>query len=174
MSAGEPLQTVWAALESHGFQPRGREHDFRAKCPHHDGQSRDSLHCYIGADGSAQLYCFAHQCDRLDIATSVGLNLGDLYPAGHQQARRQPAFQAQRKDFEGNASDAADLLYALEKIGDPWRVEITAPCSRCGGPRALYVVSRRYAAFLSCPSGCTAQAAAQALAGRVADLKATA
>lgn len=172
MTASNPLSTLWDALGSHGYQPHGQEHDFRAQCPAHDGDSPDALHCFIGADGSAQLYCFAHQCDRRDIAQALGLTLGDLYPAGHHHARQRPIYRARRGDFDGHEREAVDMLYALQQIGEEWHVEITMRCSYCGDPRARFVAGGRFPAFMSCPGGCTARTAAQALAGRLADWRA--
>ncbi|MGI8712391.1 MAG: hypothetical protein ACR2NR_04265 [Solirubrobacteraceae bacterium] len=64
------------------------------------------------------------------------------------------------------------MLHAIDKLGEEWRVEITMRCSYCGDPRALFVAGGRFPAFMSCPSGCTARAAAQALAGRLTDRRA--
>src|SRR4051812_40949400 len=48
MIGPDPLDTVWAALDAAGYDPHGQEHDFRARCPGHDGENRDALHVSEG------------------------------------------------------------------------------------------------------------------------------
>jgi hypothetical protein len=169
--ASDPLRTLWDRLDAGGYEPHGEPCAFRARCPAHEGENREALSCSIGADGRALAHCHAHDCDVQDVTAALGLDVCDLFPAGHRRARRLPVHHAQRNDFTGHAREAVDLLYALVAVGDDWRVEITAPCSACGHEQALYVTSDRYETFLSCPNACTPRMAAQALTGRITEAK---
>jgi hypothetical protein len=179
----EPLQALWAALETHGCRPRGKPHDFRARCPGHGGQSRDSLHASTFADGRAVLWCLAYQCDVETIVDAIGLTVTDLFPDGHHRARRLQPRPLKRSDFSGSAHTLANVLYALEQTSEPWQLMITTKCPSCGGPGA-WVRARSAGTVLAngytdpdgrvdadCPSGCDAYAYTQALLGRLAALK---
>ncbi len=169
MSATDPPKTVWDALEARDYCPHGQPHDFRARCPAHKGSNDESLHVSVGADGRALVHCFAHRCDEAAITSVLGLEVSDLFPAGHRNARRRELPHASRVDFTGPAVEAADLLCALNRLGERWRIEVTCDCPSCGSPHALLAISTDHGPWMSCPGGCTAQMAAQALAGRLAD-----
>ncbi len=111
MSA-EPLRLLREALEEHGCQPRGKEYEFRARCPGHDGDNRTSLSVGIGADGRAVLWCHAHQCDVQTITAALGLSVADLFPDGHHRGRRYPLQPLRRSDFDGTARTVANVLHA--------------------------------------------------------------
>ena len=98
----DPVQLVRGALEVAGCRPHGRSYDFRARCPAHDGENRESLHASVGADGRAVLYCFARQCPAEDICGALGLTVADLFPPGHRYARRLPLRPVKRADFSGS------------------------------------------------------------------------
>jgi hypothetical protein len=166
-----PLTVVWTALEAAGCDPHGPAHDFRARCPLHDGENPSSLHVSPGADGRAVVWCHAHQCFIEDIVAALGLSMGDLFPAGHRHARRRQLAQANRADFHGNARTAVDALLALEKLGEPWRMEITTNCPYCGYQNAQLVVQSNpgYRPFLHCEAACTVRMYAEALAGLLED-----
>ena len=178
MSATDPVRTVWDALATHGCAPHGEPYDFRARCPGHDGVTRDALHVSIGADGRAVLWCFAHQCSIERIVDALELDVRDLFPAGHRRAHRRHLHEARRSDFSGNARTVANVLLALEQLGADWAVEVRTDCAHCGSPRALLHVSS-HSAFLSCPSdeyarevghvACSLHQFQQALAGRIED-----
>ena len=51
----DPLRTLWDALEARDCRPKGRAHDFRARCPAHDGDNPQSLHVSIGADFTCRM-----------------------------------------------------------------------------------------------------------------------
>lgn len=53
---------------------------FRARCPVHQGKSRDSLKITACDDGRILLYCFSEQCPSLEIVNVCGLEIGDLFP----------------------------------------------------------------------------------------------
>lgn len=176
----DPLQAVWDALERGGYAPRGPRHDFRARCPAHDGDNASSLHVSVGADGRALLRCFARECAAEDIAAVLDLAITDLFPPGHRRARRRRLPEASRSSFTGNARTVANVLAAVDRLGADWYLELRADCMHCGSPAALVVASPR-SVFLSCPSDvgaeelgytpCTLDQFTQALAARLEDHK---
>lgn len=52
---------------------------YRAKCPAHNGHSKDSLWISERDDGSVGLHCFGG-CSALEVLHALGLELRDLYP----------------------------------------------------------------------------------------------
>jgi hypothetical protein len=79
MSAN-PVQLVREALERHGYDPRGSERQFMARCPGHDDRN-PSLSVGTGSDGRALVNCFAG-CATDDALAPIGLCLYDLFPDG--------------------------------------------------------------------------------------------
>ena len=165
-----PLTIVWAALERAGCDPRGPAHDFYARCPVHNGQGR-SLHAFVGADGRAVLWCFAHQCDREPNCAAIGISVAELYPAGHRCARRRSLPHARRSDFRGNARTLANALRAFEVLELSWRAELIVDCPYCGRPNARLVVSPDHQPFVHCEGACSAQMFTEGLAGHLQDRK---
>ena len=164
--SADPLRLLRDALEDHGCQPRGSEYQFRARCPGHDGGNPTSLSVGIGADGRAVLWCHAHQCDVETITAALGLHVADLFPDGHHRGRRYPLRRLRRSDFTGTARSIANVLYALQKVGEPWTLMLTCACTYCGGPGAwLRAVDGRV--YVDCPAGCDAHAFTQSLLGRL-------
>ncbi len=173
----DPLRTLWDALEARGCRPKGKAHDFRARCPAHNGENRDALHVAIGADGRAVVWCFAHQCEAEAITAALGLSVADLFPDGHHRARRLPSRPVRRSDFTGPAHIAANVLYALERLEEPWRLMLASDCPYCASRGAwLHVRSRvhvlangfhddRGRVELDCPLGCSSDQYVQALLG---------
>lgn len=170
-----PLTACWDALEQGDHRPRGQAHDFRARCPAHNGESYNSLHVSLGVDGRALLYCFAG-CTVEEICGALGLEVCDLFPPGHRHARRLQVAPARRQDFTGSARVVVNVLAALEELGADWYLELRTDCAHCGSPAALIQASRRFA-VLSCPGdadaealgygACTLDQFEQALAGGV-------
>jgi hypothetical protein len=168
-TAGDPLKTIWDALEAGGYRPHGKPYDFHSRCPGHDGDSADSLHISIGADGRALLHCHAHGCDVEQITGALDLTVASMFPAGHRRARRLEVRPARRADFTGAALEAADMIAALDQLGEDWRVELILMCPGCGDGGALFVASSRHRSFMSCEGACTVQMVSQALAGQLQD-----
>ena len=178
----DPLRTLWDALEAHGCRPKGKGHDFRARCPTHGGKNRNSLHVAIGADRRAVVWCFAHQCEAEAITAALGLTVSDLFPDAHERGRRRTSKPVRRSDFVGPAHIAANVLYALERIEEPWRLMLATCCPFCGSQGAwLHVRSRGTVLVnglidpegrveLDCPSGCSSDNYAQALLGRLEEI----
>jgi hypothetical protein len=166
--SGDPLRLVWEALEAHDCHPRGKEYEFRARCPGHDGDNRTALSVAVGADGRAVLWCHAHQCDVEKITAALGLSVADLFPDGHHRGRRHPLRAVKRSDFDGAARTVANVLFALEQVGEPWELMLTCACTYCGGPGAwLRAVDGRV--DVDCPGGCDSRAFTQALLGRLSE-----
>jgi hypothetical protein len=180
VSASDPLLTMWDALAAHDCEPHGRPHDFRARCPLHDGDNPEALHVSVGGDGSALIHCFAHHCPAEEIAAAIGVDVRDLFPPGHHRARRRQLSDARRADFVGRARTVGNVLLALERLGADWYLELRCDCPHCGSAAALLQVSNRGVQQLSCPgdedadrlgyTACTLDQFEQALAGRVEDL----
>jgi hypothetical protein len=178
-SAINPHATVWDALERGGYKPHGNPHgDFRARCPRHDGDNPESLHVAVGADGRAVMHCHAHQCRVEDIVAALGLQMGDLFPAGHHRARRRQLPTARRDELTGNVRTVMNVLAGIDALGGDWYLSLRCDCPHCGSPAAILQVSPRYV-LVSCPgdsyaerlgyTACTLDQFAQALAGRLAD-----
>jgi hypothetical protein len=179
----DPLRTLWDALEAHGCRPKGKLHDFRARCPAHDGQNRQALHVAIGADGRAVVWCFAYQCEAEAITAALGLNVADLFPDGHERGRRRPSQPVKRSDFHGPGQIAANVLYALERVEEPWRLMLASDCPYCGSQGAWLNVRARGSVLpnglidpdgrveLDCPNGCSSDNYVQALLGRLDEEK---
>jgi len=172
----DPLRVVWDALEARGCRPRGKPWDFRARCPVHgaEGGNPHSLHVQVGADDRAVLWCFARQCPVEAITDALGLSVSDLYPDGHDHARRRSLRPLRRSDFSGPALSAANVLHGLEQLGMSWQLMFTSVCPYCGSPGAwLRATSKGYVlgnglasegrVDADCPEGCTATNYVQAL-----------
>lgn len=71
------LDRFAAAARAHGYKvPSGRD-AWRMPCPGHHG-SGDNLSVRQG-DRGVTLYCHSHGCDASDIASAIGLTVGDLF-----------------------------------------------------------------------------------------------
>ena len=53
---------------------------FRARCPVHQGKSKDSLKITPREDGRILIYCFSQECPPLEIINVCGLEMTDLFP----------------------------------------------------------------------------------------------
>ena len=53
---------------------------FRARCPVHQGKSRDSLKITPCDDGRILIYCFSQECPPLEILQVCGMELQDIMP----------------------------------------------------------------------------------------------
>jgi hypothetical protein len=141
----DPLQTVWVALDQAGCDPHGDGWKFRARCPAHSGENRESLSVGIGADGRALIYCHAHGCDLDRILSAIGLAAPDLFPAGHHKARR-------RTPLKGGASFMGQLRELLVMLDDgrEFYAEVRTDCPHCGSPACLLQVTD-HSIIVSCP-----------------------
>jgi len=76
-----------------------RPGQWRAKCPAHDGKSRDSLSLAETGDGTILVRCFA-SCSAQEIVRSIGLELKDLFPRSdlNRDERREYASQAKKRE----------------------------------------------------------------------------
>jgi hypothetical protein len=164
--SSDPLRLLWDALEAHDCRPRGKPHDFRALRPAHNGDNPTALQVVVGADGRALLWCHAHQCDIERITAALGLAVADLFPDGHHRGRRYPSRPVKRSDFDGTARTVANVLYALERLGEPWTLMLACDCTYCGGPGSWLRASREHV-DLDCPAGCGPEEFTQALLARL-------
>ena len=53
---------------------------YRARCPVHQGKTRDSLKITPCDDGRILVYCFSQECPPLEIVNVCGLEMTDLFP----------------------------------------------------------------------------------------------
>lgn len=171
--SGDPLRLLWDSLEAHGYRPRGKPYQFRARCPGHEGDNGTSLSVGIGADGRAVLWCHAHQCDVETITTALGLQVADLFPAGHLRGRRYPLRRLTRSAFQGAALRVVNVIYALEALEEPWQMMVTCACPYCGHPGAWLRADRDHV-DVDCSAGCDAQAFTNGLLGRLDEEEQTA
>lgn len=173
MSATNPLATIWAELELGGYAPHGKPYDFRSRCPGHDGDNSDALHVYEGADRRVLVHCFAHGCEVERITARLGMNVRDLFPAGHYRAQKRRLKEVRRSDLTGNAQAISTTLAALDTLEIPWTAMVMTTCVYCGGMAWLRTTSGGEP-YLDCSEGCTSSEFLGALAGRVRDLEAAA
>lgn len=166
----DPLQLIWDALAARECKPRGKAYDFRARCPGHRGTNSNSLHVQIGADGRAVVHCFAHGCPVDRICSALGLEVRDLFPAGHHRARRIPVPTVTRRDFKGPAAAVVNVLYALERLGERWDVMLAADCPFCGAQGAWLRADSSGHLVVDCLENCTPEAYAQALLAQLQEL----
>jgi hypothetical protein len=160
---GDPLVVVWHALDRLGCEPHGPEHDFRARCPAHDGRTNSSLHVIEGADRRAVLHCF-NGCKPEAVVAALDLRWADLFPAGHRRAAR---VRIERSRLSGNAARVADVLAALEVANRPWRLSLAVACPYCEHPAAWLRGGSDGRLHFDCPDGCGVDSFAGALAARV-------
>ncbi len=122
-----PVEKVLERLEDY----KERKNEFRARCPAHQGNSKDSLSIKEGDDGRALLVCHA-DCDRRDIVNALGLEMVDLFAHNNGRPSRGVAKKAARKTggegkilttdelpgtVYGFESPAGELLYAQAHKG---------------------------------------------------------
>ncbi|MDQ8044535.1 MAG: hypothetical protein REI11_08015 [Patulibacter sp.] len=120
----------------------------------------------IGVDGQVIAHCYARQCDIADIVRALGLQIADLYPAGHRQARRRALPSVSRSDLKGNVLSVAQTLAALDRVGRPWQLTLGFECPYCAGPAYAWLrVAEDGPIGLDCLAGCTANEVAGSLAG---------
>jgi hypothetical protein len=79
----DPLRAMWDSLDARDCDPRGVDHDFRARCASHDGDGA-TLHVWEGSDGRAMVHCF-RGCEVNEVVRALGLRMRDLFPPGHDQ-----------------------------------------------------------------------------------------
>jgi hypothetical protein len=160
----DPLAAVRAALERAGCDPHGPAHDFRARCPGHDGENLDGLHVSTGVDGRALAYCFVG-CDAERIVGALGLAWADLFPPGHHHARAMPGIAKPVPVINL-------ILRALSELGIGWtatrnpRVWLAESCPLCRRADSwpLFITEdERGRVALSCMGGCDQVAVLRAL-----------
>ena len=158
---------LWDALKRCGYRPHGQPHDYRSRCPGHDGDNPDALHVTIAADGTVLLNCFAHGCPPEDIVTPLSLRVRDLFPVEVEYpTTRLPT--ARREQFSGNARQVADVLLAVERLGMPWSGALWLDeCPNCEWPWAQLTVGSTGELRLSCQRGCSVEALRGALAEQI-------
>ncbi len=164
----DPMRIVWDALEARGYGPRGQPHDFRARCPGHDGDNPTALHVWDRGDGAASLWCFSHGCSTEEIVERISLRMRDLFPV-QLQSRSTRLQTARREDFTGNARTLANLLLAMDRLGLRWSSALWLDeCPNCEWPWAQISLDSIGEPRAYCQRGCNLRIVSEALADRVA------
>ncbi len=86
---------------------RQKGDSYRARCPVHGGDSRDSLSIREADDGKILIHCHAHQCPPLEIVNVCGLEMTDLFPErithhATPKQKRQWHIAATRREVEAS------------------------------------------------------------------------
>jgi hypothetical protein len=163
----DPIAVVWDALDAGGYDPHGQPHDFRARCPGHDGDNREALHVSEGSDRRALVWCFAG-CSADAVVAALGLELRDLFPPGHRKARPVRLRAGRSPRLHGPARQAADTLAALDAAGRLWQLLILTSCAYCDGDRTVLTAASGKRLEVDCEfERCTAHEFAGALAAEV-------
>jgi hypothetical protein len=168
VSAADP-RVVWDALEAGGYGPHGELHDFRSRCPGHDGDNPTSLHVTLGGDGALLLCCHAYDCPVDEIRERIGVRWGDLFPSDRAYDGRGLA-QARREDFAGHLRTAANIMHAAQVLDAAAVIEIKlAECPCCESSHAAIVFPAGADSFTHCPRGCGVEAMTGGLAALLAE-----
>jgi hypothetical protein len=157
MTAHDPMQTVYDALEARGCRPRGPAYKHTAHCPAHEDRS-PSLSVCEGADGRALIHCHAY-CEPDDVVRALGLQWPDLFPDGHRHAGPRRA----KPQPVGDEHPVEAVLAALGVTGIGWhrtidqRMFVADRCPGCDErrPGALWIFDAAGRALLTCWNGCT-------------------
>jgi hypothetical protein len=164
----DPFRIVWDALAARGYGPRGKPHDFRSRCPGHDGDNSTALHVWDRGDGAAWLTCFAHDCPTENIVETLDLRMRDLFPVDPGDSGRRLR-SARREDFTGNAREYVNALAALERLGIPWGAALwLGDCPNCERQHMQLSIGSTGEPRVYCPRGCDLRMITRALADRLA------
>jgi hypothetical protein len=161
----DPLAAVHEALDRAGCDPAGPPHDFRARCPAHNGDNPDTLHVSIGADGRALLWCH-RGCDTRDVIAALGLAWGDLFPPGHRHAHPLPgiAKPCRPVDLVLAALRELGINYGGTRTTAMWAADRCPACDHDRYPLWVFE-DHRGRVGLSCFNGCEQTAVLAALIG---------
>lgn len=110
-----PVEKVLDRLEDY----KTRRNEFRARCPAHNGNSKDSLSIKEGDDGRALLTCHA-DCGLRDIVNALGLDMVDLF-AHNGRASRGAAKKATKKGGD------REKILTTDELPDGTYWEFTSP-----------------------------------------------
>jgi hypothetical protein len=163
----DPLTRVRDALERADCQPRGREHDFTARCPSHPDNT-PSLHVSEGEDGRVLLHCFAG-CAAESVVAALRLTLADLFPRDPLSGPHWPRPLRDRYvEIAGrvNALEAGpaargmrdadllvDVLVQLARDSRQFTASVMFTCPECGAGHAW--IRRNHAGLAAdCDQGC--------------------
>lgn len=163
------MRTMWDALETGGFGPHGQPHDFRSRCPGHDGDNPDALHVVEGANGAAVLWCF-RSCQAIEVLRALDLNWQAIFPDGDRRARLP-------KGIARPVEPITLILDALVSLDLPCRPTASegfwvATCPVCLSSD-MWIVSedenrRRNRVRMACFNGCEQHKILDTLAGVIA------
>src|SRR5215212_2928860 len=121
-----PLEKVLDRLEDY----KVRKHEYRARCPAHNGNSDDSLSIKEGDDGRVLLICHAH-CETKDILEALDLSMTDLFVQGNTHSSPGAAKKAKK---EAGSGDEKHKILTTDELPDGTYWEFTSP-----GGEVLYI-----------------------------------
>lgn len=148
-NATDPMQRMWDALETAGCQPHGELHQFRSRCPAHEGGNAEALKVTEATDRRVLLNCKVRGCDWRAIVTALGLDGRALFPAGHRHAENQ------RPRPVKSLSPGAAFLDSLTGAGYRWKAHVMGTeCPYCGSHNTYLVVHDGGALDVDCPNEC--------------------
>jgi hypothetical protein len=163
----DPLRIAWDALDAGGYHPHGPLHDFRARCPAHQGDNDSSLHVRAGADGNVLVWCFAHGCTPDEIVEPLSLRVRDLFPVDPGDTGRRLR-TARREDFTGTTRILTNQLLAVQQLSWDWSAALWLPeCPNCQFNWVQVTFSATGVPRVTCQRGCDLRMFNQALAGRL-------
>jgi hypothetical protein len=158
----DPLVTVWQALDLNQCQPHGELHDFRGRCPAHNGDNREALHVVEGAYGRCLVHCFVG-CETDAVVHALGLEWRDLFPPGHYQNRRRARPRTSPRGPVEIVLEGFDLL----GIGVRGRW-IADRCPFCDAPGLWVQAEPDGSVVVNCADGCARENVLGALEAQVA------
>lgn len=125
MNPHDPTAVIVARLDTGGYDPRSTGPDsWESRCPAHDGGKRN-LSIKRGDDGRVLLHCHAHECPPAEIASALGMDLSDLFPARDDQPQRPHANGRAQSKRNGKAppkvhpTPEAAIEATARKLGKP-------------------------------------------------------
>jgi hypothetical protein len=118
-----PVETLLAALEEHGYEPRSSGTGWTCLCPGHDDR-RASLSIGEGDDGRVLVKCHAG-CEPAAVVAAIGLTLADLMPVntvnvnGNRRTPKKTAKPLTPKPAGKTFATARDAVAELERRHGP-------------------------------------------------------
>jgi hypothetical protein len=103
-----PLDLVLSKLST--YKPYG--HQYRARCPGHQGKGDTSLSIAEGEGGAVLLHCFG-SCDTEAILAALGLTWPDLFPEGDRRRTRPRPKARPAASTNGQPVDEAKVTLSL-------------------------------------------------------------
>ena len=132
---------VWYTPENCAAMLEGVKHGdhWRAQCPAHHGENRQSLIIREGRDRDGNpmtlLYCFAHQCSINDLCAAMGIDVRSLFCIHPEYARvtrsaarsRSPRIERLRRMDKVPPDELALIMLEDNIVNDPHWIDRCPP-----------------------------------------------